>query len=288
MAVTLFSDIVSRGYIEVFGDDDGHAIEAAKLKRRSPLKMTKKQREMQEKLEAERAKRLKAKRKPRKINYGDEELIDWFRDKARASADNHGRPTRMLNRRGSTNNLVGKPQVGKMYFYAYQAKHADKLPYWDKFPCIFMIGEYQDGFLGMNMHYLPVPYRARLMDKLYSTLSNKSYDDTTKLKINYKILAGAAKFKYFKPCIKRYLYSYIRSGIMEVHVKEWEYVLFLPLARFQKTTAQNVWEDSKSIISGNGAPYAQKFREKVRKQARAAQAKASAQARAKTRQKVNT
>lgn len=276
MAVTVFTDMISRGYIEVFGDDDGFAIDQAKFKRRNPLKMTKRQKEMQAKLEAEREKRLNKKRKPKKIQYGDEELIDWFRDKAMRTADNHGRPSRFMNRRGVTNNLVGKPKVGKMYFYAYQAKHKDTLPYWDKFPCIFMIGEYPDGFLGLNMHYLPVVFRARLMDKLYETLSNKAYDDTTKLKINYKILSKASKFKYFKPCVKRYLYSYIRSGIVEISIKEWDYVLFLPLARFQKMSANNVWDDSKSIISGQRPTHADNWRDKVRKAAAAKSAKTKA------------
>jgi hypothetical protein len=49
-----------------------------------------------------------------------------------------------------------------------------QLPYWDRLPLIFPIEIYPDGFLGINLHYLPPMYRAKLMDALYGILTGST------------------------------------------------------------------------------------------------------------------
>jgi len=139
--------------------------------------------------------------------------------------------------------------IGKMYFYSYDPKLKQILPYYDRFPLIIPIEKYDDGFLGLNLHYLSTKQRLILLDKLYATLNNKKYDDTTKLKINYNILSHARRYKEFEPCVKRYLYSHLRSRIMEIPADDWEIGLFLPTEQFVKATATKVQRDSiRSII----------------------------------------
>ena len=136
-----------------------------------------------------------------------------------------------------------------MYFYSYDPKLKQILPYYDRFPLIIPIEKYDDGFLGLNLHYLSTKQRLILLDKLYATLNNKKYDDTTKLKINYNILSHARRYKEFEPCVKRYLYSHLRSRIMEIPADDWEIGLFLPTEQFVKATATKVQRDSiRSII----------------------------------------
>jgi hypothetical protein len=107
---------------------------------------------------------------------------------------------------------------------------------------------YEDGFLGINMHYLPLFVRAKLMDALYDLSSNKRYDDTTKLRISYSILKSAVKFKAFNPCIKRYLSTHVKSYFLNIPSSEWEIALFLPLARFNVSESK-VHRDSLNIIA---------------------------------------
>ena len=128
-------------------------------------------------------------------------------------------------------------------FY-YDAKTKDTLPFWDRFPLVFPIELYNDGFLGINLHYLPPLMRARLMNALYLTINNKNYDDTTKLKINYSILRGASRFKYFEPCIKKYLFSQVRSRYFYVTPNEWDMALMLPTERFVGATKQQIYTNS--------------------------------------------
>ena len=73
-------------------------------------------------------------------------------------------------------------------------------------------------------------------------------DETTRLRINYKILSNAARFRFFKPCIKHYLNIQVKSRFLFVEPRQWETALFLPLERFEGATKQQVWKDSRRKI----------------------------------------
>lgn len=138
--------------------------------------------------------------------------------------------------------------IGKMYTFFYDAKHKDDLPYWDKFPLIFPVEFYADRFLGINFHYLSPFFRAKLMDALYTLINNKKYDYTTKLKISYEILKAASQFAYFRPCLKMYLKTHVKSQFMYISPEEWDMALMLPTERFQKKNKEFVWEESRKMV----------------------------------------
>jgi hypothetical protein len=139
-------------------------------------------------------------------------------------------------------------EYGYMYAFAYDPKMKKTLPYYDTFPLIFPVEFQKDGFLGINFHYLPPTLRARLMDALYSNLTNKKFDSTTRMRVSYSILQSAAKYRFFKPTLKKYLRSHVRSSFLEIHVNEWDIALFLPTESFRKADSQKVWSDSRKKI----------------------------------------
>lgn len=141
-------------------------------------------------------------------------------------------------------------QIGSMYLYLYDAKWKDKLPYWDKFPLVIPIEQYDDGFLGLNLHYLPPTWRALLLDRLMDLVNNKNFDASTKMKISYGILKGSTRYKAMEPCIKRYLYSQIRSKFILINPDEWHNVIFLSFERFAKVSKGTVWAESLKKIKG--------------------------------------
>ena len=143
---------------------------------------------------------------------------------------------------------VSSMEFGYMYAFKYDPKMKKELPYYDTFPLIFPVRMDSDGFLGINFHYLPPVLRAKLMNALYSTLTNKKYDDTTKVKISYSILQSASKYRYFKPMLKKYLRSHVRSQFLEVQVNEWDIAIFLPTESFRKADTGRVWEESRKQI----------------------------------------
>jgi hypothetical protein len=172
---------------------------------------------------------------------------EWLRKTAATTNVSAQQLIKMDPKRYST--TMNSYSIGRMFLFQYDPKTKEKLPYWDKFPLIFPIAIYNDGFLGLNMHYLPPPLRAILMDNLYDIANNKRYDDSTRLMMTYKLLSGTAKFKHFKPTIHRYLNIHCRSKFVYIAPHEWNMALFLPIARFQKASASKVYADSVNKIN---------------------------------------
>lgn len=142
---------------------------------------------------------------------------------------------------------VERVYPGRMYFFSYDPKLKDTLPFYDRFPLVFPLEMYNDGILGMNLHYIPPNQRLILLSKLYSTANNKKFDETTKLRISYEVLNGASRFELFKPCIKRYLGSHVVSNIIEIPSSDWEIAAVLPYDMFINATREEVYRNSKGI-----------------------------------------
>lgn len=141
--------------------------------------------------------------------------------------------------------LRSRPAVGKMYMYFYDPKTKDTLPYYDRFPLIIMVGPAPKGFMGLNLHYLPLDVRAKFLDALLGTINNERYDESTRFRLSYDMLKRASRLRAFKPCLKRYLSSHVRSRLALVPAPEWEIATFLPTADFEKASSSEVYRDSR-------------------------------------------
>lgn len=139
--------------------------------------------------------------------------------------------------------------AGRMYMFFYDPKHKDTLPYYDAFPLVFVVGPAKGGFLGLNIHYLPPLLRAKFLDALMDIAGSK-ITDNTKLDLTYELLQRTSKLKYYKPCLKHYLNSHVKSKFAEVPAPEWEIATFLPMADWRKRNRQKVYYDSRQIING--------------------------------------
>jgi len=141
--------------------------------------------------------------------------------------------------------LKDRSFVGKMYFFFYDPKLKDSLPYYDRFPLVIPIERYPDGFLGLNLHYIHPKQRIILLDKLSDVATNNRFDDKTKLRISYEYLAAASKAFEATPCIKRYLFSHIDSRFLEISAEEWDIAVMLPVESFVGATTSKVYADSR-------------------------------------------
>jgi hypothetical protein len=135
--------------------------------------------------------------------------------------------------------------IGKMYFYFYDPKTKDTLPYYDRFPLVIPIESYPDGFLGLNLHYIHPKQRLILLDKLSETATNDKFDSKTKLRVSYSYLAGASRAFEATPCIKRYLFTHIQSRFLEISADEWDIAAMLPVETFVGATTSKVYADSR-------------------------------------------
>ena len=141
--------------------------------------------------------------------------------------------------------LINNSMIGRMYFYFYDPKTKDKLPYYDRFPLVIPIERYNDGFLGLNLHYIHPKQRLILLDKLSDTLTNDKYDETSRLRVSYPFLSSASKIFEATPCIKRYLFSHIESRFLEITANEWDIAAMLPMESFVGAKTSRVYSDSR-------------------------------------------
>jgi hypothetical protein len=134
--------------------------------------------------------------------------------------------------------------LGGLYHFYYDPKGKADLPYYDRFPLVLALDRYSDGFLGLNLHYLPIKYRVAFLDKLmpYAVLNDDN--EIKRMRVTYDILQASRRFREFRPCIKRYLNSHIRSKILAVQPEEWETALWLPSHMFKGAKPQEVWKES--------------------------------------------
>ena len=152
------------------------------------------------------------------------------------------RQSRILQ--GDRSRLEDHISIGGMYMFVYDPKTKEKLPYYDKFPLIFPFNSAPGGFLGLNLHYLPPVARAKLMDALWPHINNDDLRQDRRLEITYEILNGSSRYRHFKPCVKRYLNSHVRTRFVRIYPEEWNLAVFLPTERFAKTSKGTVYRDS--------------------------------------------
>jgi hypothetical protein len=137
---------------------------------------------------------------------------------------------------------------GRLYQFFYDPKGKADMPYYDRFPLVLILEKYDDGFLGLNLHYLPIKYRVAFLDKLLNYAILDDEDNPTRLRITYDILTASRRFREFRPCIKRYLFSQIKSKILTIEPQEWEVAIFLPTQLFKGAKPQKIWQESVNEI----------------------------------------
>ena len=136
---------------------------------------------------------------------------------------------------------------GSMYLFEYHAKHADTLPYWDRYPLVIPFRQVQDGFYGLNMHYLAPQFRVALLDRLMTFATNKTLDENTKLKFTWQTAAACAKNKSITSCVKMYLTTQLQSQFMFIKPEDWVGALMLPTESFVGASKSSVWKESRRV-----------------------------------------
>ena len=170
---------------------------------------------------------------------GKDRSISWFQNKIRE----FGSPTSaQLIREGKRRST---PFFGKLNMFFYSPKYKDKLPYYDRFPLVLPLESFRGGFLGINLHYLPIPLRTRLLDRLYEFSSNDKFDSTTRLTATYN---SVKNIPLVKPTLKRYLIGRVKTNFRRIDADEFTVATLLPVQRFSKASADTVYSDSRSMI----------------------------------------
>lgn len=167
----------------------------------------------------------------------------WFDEQIQIMSRMRMSPNQVLMNKAFR--MTGNILPGRLYFYFYDAKMKDKLPYWDQFPLVFPLTKTGDGFTGLNMHYLEYQPRMMLLQELIKVNGNKSYTETNKIKVSWGLVSSMAKLDAGKACIKMYLNEHLASPFCEVAPEYWQTAMMLPVQRFVGASKESVWKDSR-------------------------------------------
>lgn len=141
-------------------------------------------------------------------------------------------------------NMKYRTFIGRMYFFFYNPKMKDSLPYYDIFPLVIPLEKYSDGFLGINLHYVRPNIRFKILENLSNTLNNSKLDETTRMKVSYDYVKSISSINMIKPCLKRYLTQHVGSKFLHIDSSEWHLAALLPFESFQKETKSKVFSES--------------------------------------------
>ena len=174
-----------------------------------------------------------------KAAKGRPKSTDWYRSKIAE----FGTPKSLdLIRDGKQ---ATNPFFGRLNMFIYDPKLKKKLPYYDTFPLVLPLENYNDGFLGLNFHYLPIPLRMKLLDRVVDFSNNTKFDESTVLNVNYNALK---RVRLIKPTLKRYLAGKVKSRFRRVDADEFTVATLLPVQRFKKGSQSEVYKDSRKMI----------------------------------------
>lgn len=140
------------------------------------------------------------------------------------------------------------PVVGRFYLYKYDPKWKDELPIYDIMPLVLITSVTENGWYGINFHYMPPIARYKIMSEMYKIQSNTVWIEKKKIQLSWaaaeKIGAAVGKSKELNHSIKQYLSGHCRSALINIEPKHWDMVLFLPFQRFKfKDGAKPLYKD---------------------------------------------
>ena len=165
--------------------------------------------------------------------------VEWFKNKIAE----FGKPGALdLIRDGKRSKKVF---FGRLNMFFYDPKFKATLPYYDRFPLVLPLKGTNNGFIGINFHYLPISLRIRLLDRLVDFSNNTRFDESTILDVNYDKVKN---IKLVRPTIHRYISGRVKTDFRRIDADEFTVATLLPVARFSKAPISKVYSDSRKML----------------------------------------
>ena len=190
---------------------------------------------------------------------GEKKSLSWYRSAVRAEASSYKKnfDKYILNEKSDrvgaveeqdANQLRRYAVQGHLYMFEYKAKMRH-LPYYDRFPLVYVLKATRSEFIGLNLHYL----------------SPKKRIICTK-----KLMQGRIDIP--KRCFHKYLQPHVDGLMLDLASSEWDTAILLPTEDFVKDingrafpiNKEDVWEETNEqfydkirgqrIVKGYGTP----------------------------------
>ena len=152
---------------------------------------------------------------------GEKKSLAWYRAAVKAEASSYKKNFNkyILNEKSDkvgavqeqdANELRRYTVQGHMYMFEYKAK-MKHLPYFDKFPLVYVLKSSRNEFWGLNLHYLKPKKRIQATKKL---------------------MQGRIDFP--KKCFHKYLQPHVEGLLLDLAASEWDTAILLPTEDFVK------------------------------------------------------
>lgn len=150
---------------------------------------------------------------------GEKQTLTWYKNEVRRQISRFAKDKSKYlrderrDRLGSTDEQDGNvlrryAVAGHMYMFEYKA--TSRLPYYDKFPLVYVIKATPTEFWGCNFHYMTPKKRIMAVRSLMR-----------------------GKIDFPKICLHKYLKNNIEGGyILDLHANEWDTSILLPVEDF--------------------------------------------------------
>jgi len=187
------------------------------------------------------------------LQIAEDEAYSWFKKAKKNPMD----PTVVF----CENQLM---QVGKLNQFSYNPKLKDTLDYYDKRPLVLSLGvihrkkrRYE---LGLNLNFIPAPYKWFILDKIQSTYSGfflrqrdgRSPNNALKqpqIMYRYQVVKALLAQHGFEFAIRTYIPSR-KSRVYCINYNNWVDAAFLSIEKFEGITYNEmIQEFRKSRLS---------------------------------------
>ena len=170
---------------------------------------------------------------------GKERSPQWYRQTLKSMAREYANHPDHLQRderrdRNDPDNNQDRNQLrryakqGRLFFFEYKAT-TKYLPYYDRYPLVFVIHATADHFIGANLHYLHPKKRVLVINKLKED-----------------------RIDIPKVCFHKYITDHIDGFLLDLAIDEWETAIALPVEEFVTERnkiiypykSSDVWEET--------------------------------------------
>ena len=163
----------------------------------------------------------------------------WYKDQIRQLGLNTI-DTQRLMKEGK---LTSRALPGFMYLFKYDPKDKN-IPYYDMFPLVIPFRRVNEGFVGINFHYLPYPIRLNILKEFEKYASDKNLNERTRVRLNYRLIERSRVFRFVSPAIRRYSNQQLRTRLLNIPFNDWQVASQLPVQKFRKATMETAIRDS--------------------------------------------
>ena len=183
----------------------------------------------------------------REAAHGQEMSMRWYRQKIQELLPKP--QVRQMIREGFKEGKVTvRPNFGTMNLFYYRPKTTEKLKYYDIFPLVIPMGRrLNNGFVGINFHYLSVPMRWQLLEKLQMFQMPSELDAFDTEEGAGEVMAlfwpQIKRKRGVRPIVRRYLTEYMKSRFLRIELSEMLIAVSLPVERFYS----GVWGKKKRV-----------------------------------------